>query len=75
MIDTLSLCCSDDNKKNTFNNGGNNRHGLKNITCKQTLSESQWHAANSNILGYFFRRCAHVMQLSGVQLSKSTWKI
>ena len=23
--------------KNTFNNGGNNRHGLKNVTCKQTF--------------------------------------
>ena len=23
--------------KNTFHNGGNNRHGLKNVTCKQTF--------------------------------------
>ena len=29
---------SDDNKKNTFNDGGNKVHRLKNVTCKQTLS-------------------------------------
>ena len=29
---------SDDSKKNTFNNGGNNAHGLKNVTCKQTFN-------------------------------------
>ena len=28
---------SNDNKKNAFNNDGNNEHGLKNVTRKQTL--------------------------------------
>ena len=37
-MDPFSLCYSDDNKKNTFNNGGNNGHGLKNFTCKTTLT-------------------------------------
>ena len=31
---------SDDSKKNTFNNSGNNGHGPKNVDCKQTLSLS-----------------------------------
>ena len=30
---------SDDNEKNTFNNGGNNRHGLENITCTFNVYE------------------------------------
>ena len=38
MTDPFSLPYSDDNKKNTFNNGGNNGHGLKNVTCKQNFS-------------------------------------
>ena len=29
MTDPFSLCYSDDNKKNTFSNSGNNRHSLK----------------------------------------------
>ena len=29
---------SNDDKKNTFDNGANNGHGLKNVTCKQTFS-------------------------------------
>ena len=35
MIDPFSLHYSHDNtiKKNTFNNGGNNGNGLKNVTC------------------------------------------
>ena len=31
MIDNIFLCYSDDYKKNTFNNGGNNWHGLKTL--------------------------------------------
>ena len=37
MTDAVSFCYSDDNKKHTFNNSGSNGHGLKNVTCKQTL--------------------------------------
>ena len=37
MKGPFSLHYSDDNKKNYFNNGGNNGHGLKNVRCKQTL--------------------------------------
>ena len=32
-----SLRYSDNNKNNTLNSGGNNGHGLENVTCKQTL--------------------------------------
>ena len=39
-MDLFSLCYSDDNKKNTFNNSENNGHGLKNVTCKQTFMVS-----------------------------------
>ena len=38
MTDPLPLCYSDDNKRNTFNKGGNNGHELKNVTRKQTLT-------------------------------------
>ena len=34
----LSLRYSDDSKKNTFTHGGNNGHGVKNITCKPTVT-------------------------------------
>ena len=35
-VDPFSFHCSNDSKKNTFNNGGNNGHELKkNVTCKQ----------------------------------------
>ena len=36
VVDSFSLHYSDDNKKNTFENGGNNGHRLSNFTCKQT---------------------------------------
>ena len=37
-MDTLIyLRYSDDNKRKTFNNGVNNGHGLKNVTCEQTF--------------------------------------
>ena len=35
-MNLFALHYSDDNKQNTFNNGGNNGHRLKNVTCKQT---------------------------------------
>ena len=35
-MDPFSVRYSDDNKKNTFNNG----HGLKNVTYKQTFKSS-----------------------------------
>ena len=31
MMDPFSLCYSNDNKKNTFNNDGSNGHGLKTL--------------------------------------------
>ena len=37
MTRSFSLRYSDDNKNNTFNNSGNNEHGLKNVACKQTF--------------------------------------
>ena len=37
MMDPFFLHHSDDNEKNTFNKGDNKRHGLKNVTCKQTF--------------------------------------
>ena len=36
-MDPFSFCYSDGNKIHTFNNGGSNGHGLKNVMCKQTL--------------------------------------
>ena len=38
MMYPFSLHYSDDNKKNTFNNGANNGHGLKKIMCEQTFT-------------------------------------
>ena len=38
-MDPFSVCYSDDNKYITIDNGGNNGHGLKNVTCKQTLTD------------------------------------
>ena len=38
MTRPFSLCYSDDNKKNTFNNDGIKGHRLYNVTCKQTCS-------------------------------------
>ena len=38
-MDPFPLRYSDDNKKNTFRNGGNNGHGLKNVTCEQTFAK------------------------------------
>ena len=35
MIDQISLRYS--KKKMAFNDGGNHRHGLKNVACKQTF--------------------------------------
>ena len=34
-MDQFSLLYSDDNKKNTLNNGGNKEHGLKDVTSKE----------------------------------------
>ena len=39
-MDLFSLCYSYDNKNNTFTNSGNNGHGLKNVTCKQTFKHA-----------------------------------
>ena len=39
-MDPFSLCYSDNNKENTFNNGGNNGHELQNATCKETSIKS-----------------------------------
>ena len=47
MMDPFSLHYSDDNKKNTFNNGGNNGHGLKIVACKQTFRLLQCLSTNS----------------------------
>ena len=35
--DPFSLCYSEENKNNTFNNGDNKGRGLKNVTCKPDL--------------------------------------
>ena len=37
MKDPFSLHYSEDNKLNTFNNDGNNGHGLNNVKCEQTF--------------------------------------
>ena len=39
-MEQFSLHYSDDNKTNTFNNGGNEEQGLKNVKYKQTLTTS-----------------------------------
>ena len=39
-MDPISFHYSDDNRKNTFNNGGKNGHDLKIVTCKQTFIQS-----------------------------------
>ena len=40
MMDQFSVHYSDDSKKNAFNNGSNNRHGLKSVTCEQILKRT-----------------------------------
>ena len=37
-MDPFSLRYSDENKKTTFNNGGNNGDALKNVKSKQNLT-------------------------------------
>ena len=38
-MDPLSLCYSDDNKKNTFNSSGNNEHGLKKLSVNKPYTK------------------------------------
>ena len=79
----ISLTYSNDNKKNTFNDSGNNGHGLK--TCKQTLKFQLQNKASANLgpsgfFRYFIgtspfsissRRFEHSSAFNGVRRSWS----
>ena len=56
MINPFSLRYSDDNKKNTFNNGGNIGHGLKNVTFKQTFRKNLF---DSTFVTLTYEACGH----------------
>ena len=60
MMDPFSLRYSYENKKNTFKNGGNNRHRTKNVKCKQTLNDSIRNTLHS-ILFFFENKFASIL--------------